>query len=91
MQPPPAFKILHKFHLMFMNILKRKCLCHTFLRIKTHRNPLHCTNIIDRTALIKISERDLSVFFIHPHRCDRGSESSASVPDSFPDTTHWYG
>ena len=55
-----------------MNILKRKCLRHTFFCIKTHRNSLYRSNIVDRTALLKISERDLSVFFIHPHRCDRG-------------------
>ncbi len=72
MQPLLLFKILHKFHLMFMNILEAEM---SPPHILSHQNtpefPVR-SDIVDRTALIKISQRDLSVFFIHPHRCDRG-------------------
>ena len=58
------FKILHKFHLMRVNIGKRKRLDAAFLCIKADRDTLHHTDVIDSTFLFKIRKRDVSVLLV---------------------------
>ena len=54
-----------------MDILQRKCVCGTLLGIKTDGNPLHISQIIHGTFLLKISERNMMMLLIKLHRRDR--------------------
>ena len=65
------FKILHKPHLMRMDIGKRKGVCMTFFGIKTDRNPLYGTDIVYRTLLVKIGKGNVSGCLVDIDRCDR--------------------
>ena len=69
--PPLLFEGLHKGHLMFMDILKTECIHSTFFGIKTDRDPLNGTNIVNGTFLIKISQCDMPACLINIDRCDR--------------------
>ena len=53
-----------------MNILQRKCVCITFLRIKAYRNPLYRSNVVNSTSLIKICQSDMTMLLINPNRSD---------------------
>ena len=52
--PPLFFEVLHKFHLMLMDILKCKTIHGAFLGIEADRNSLHRTDIVYCTFLVKI-------------------------------------
>ena len=67
-------KLFHKTNLMFMYIGKWKSVRIAFLRIKTNRNPLHGTNIINRTLLIKIGKCNMTGFLINIDWCNRSRD-----------------
>ena len=54
-----------------MYIGKGKRVGITFFCIKAYWDSLYCSNIIDRTALVKIGQRDLAVILVHSYRSDR--------------------
>ena len=54
-----------------MNVLHRERILITFFRIEADRYPLNCSNIVHRTSLIKIRQRDMTLCFIYLHRRDR--------------------
>ena len=64
-------KFTHEFNLMFMDVLNWKCIRCTFFCIKTYRNPLNDTNIVNRTFLLKVCKTNLSCFFIYFYRGNR--------------------
>src|SRR5699024_3273572 len=61
-------KLLHKVHLMFVNILERKCIDFAFLGIEADRNALDSPDIIDSTDLVKISQSNMPVLLIDLYR-----------------------
>ena len=54
-----------------MDIVQWKGIHTALFCVKTYGNSLYCSNIIDRTALVKIGQRDLAVIFVHSYRSDR--------------------
>ena len=56
---------------MFMDILKRKGVCRTFLCVKTHRDSLDGANIVDGTFLFKICQRNMPCCLVYIDGCDR--------------------
>lgn len=54
-----------------MDIGDWKCFSGTFFGIETDRHPLYCTHIIYSTALIKISQCDMSCFLVYINGRDR--------------------
>ena len=58
-------KLPHKFHLMFMNILKGKSIRRTLFGIKTDRNSLYRTDIVHRALLVKISQGNVPAFLVY--------------------------
>ena len=60
-----SLELFHKTYLMFMDILKAERVRITLLGIKTHRDPLHSSDIIHRTFLVKIRQRNMAFFFIY--------------------------
>ena len=62
------FEFLHESHLMFMNILQGKSIHGTFLCIEAYGNSLHRTDIVYRTFLLKVGQRNLAMFPVHLNR-----------------------
>ena len=58
-------KFTHEFNLMFMDVLNWKCICCTFFCIKTYRNSLNNTNIVNRTFLVKICQCNMSCALVY--------------------------
>ena len=80
------FKVLHKFHLMRMNICQRKRLGAAFLCIKADRNSLYCTYIVNSTSLVKVCQSNVTVLFVHAYRSD-GSGNLLYQSKSLPPCT----
>ena len=53
-----------------MDIVKRKGVHRTFFGIETDRNPLDSPDIIHRTLLVKIGQRDVAALLINGNRRD---------------------
>ena len=64
-------KILHKFHLMLMNVLKRKGVAVTLLGSEADRDALNCPDVIHRTFLIEICQRNMAALLINFDRRNR--------------------
>lgn len=71
MRFPLFFKLLHEADLMFMDILQGKGFDRTFLCIKADRDALNGSDVIHRTLLIKISQRDVTGRFVDRYGRDR--------------------
>ena len=56
---------------MLMNVLQRKRIRTAFLCVKTDRNPLNDTDIVDRTFLVKVGKRNVMRLFIDLNRRNR--------------------
>ena len=52
--PSLLFKCLHKFHLMRMDIRKRKSIRRAFFGIKADRDALYCPDIVYSASLLEI-------------------------------------
>ena len=59
------FELFHKVNLMLMNVLKGKSIHSAFLGVKTDRNPLHNSDIVHRTLLIKVSKGNMPALLIN--------------------------
>ena len=53
-------EFLHKPDLVFVDVLKRKCLYCTFLCVKADRDTLYGTDIVHCTFLIKVGQSDMA-------------------------------
>ena len=69
--PVLFFKQSHEFHLMGMDVLKRKCFLFALLGVKTYRDPLDHAYIVDSALLVKIGKRDMPALTVDLHRRDR--------------------
>ena len=65
-------KLSHEFNLMLVDILERKGICRTLLGIEADRNALDYPDIIHRTLLIEVGERDMPAFLVDSNRGNRG-------------------
>ena len=70
--PLLKFKLFHELHLMFMDIGQRKGIRMTFLSIKTHRDSLHCPDIIHGTFLVKVGKGNMPGILINIDGGNRG-------------------
>ena len=67
-----------------MNILNRKCSGTAFLGIKTNRNALHGSDIIYRTALVKIGQGYVSGRLINLNRFGALVEYVGGTTENYP-------
>ena len=57
---------------MFVDVLERKGFDGTFLCVEADRDSLHGPDIVDRTFLVEVRQRDMAAGFIDADRGDRG-------------------
>ena len=62
-----------------MYILKWEGIYITLFRIKTDRDSLHCSDIVYRTFLVKICQRDVPVLLVDFDRRNRGRDLNARL------------
>ena len=68
------FKPIHKRYLMPVNVLQGKGILGTFLCIEADRNALYNSDIVYRTFLVKICQRDMPVLLVDFDRRNRGRD-----------------
>ena len=66
--PALLLKLLHKLHLVLMDILQAEGIPVALLGVKAYGNPLHRPDIVHRTFLVKIGQGDMPVFLIYFYR-----------------------
>ena len=69
-----SLEILHEPYLMLMNVTHCKCISGTFLCIEADRNALYNSDIVYRTFLVKICQRDVPVLLVDFDRRNRGRD-----------------